>query len=193
MDDLQITFCLFSWPNCYFCHCMFKFFQSLTLELCICDSGEAYETIAFLQTRGRQMTWKEVSFLGRPYRVLPGYNRRTYIIFWLEVYIVVQLLSCVWLFATPWTAPHQASLSFTISRSLLKLMFTESVMPSNHLILCCPSLRVFSNESVLCIRWPEDWSFSFSISPPNEYSGLISFRIDWLSLCVCICGLPRWH
>ena len=90
----------------------------------------------------------------------------------------VQLLSRVQLFATPWTAARQASLSFTISRSLLKLMFTESVMPSNHLILCCPSLRVFSNESVLCIRWPEEWSFSFSISPPSEYSGLISFRID---------------
>ena len=80
-------------------------------------------------------------------------------------------------------------------------MFTESVMPSNHLILChpllllsiSPSIRVFSNESVLCIRWPEYWSFSFSISPSNEHSGLISVRIDWLSLCLCICELPRWH
>ena len=143
MADLQITFCLFSWPNCYFCHCMFKFFQSLTLELCICDSGEAYETIAFLQTRGRQMTWKEVSFLGRPYRVLPGYNRRTYIIFWLEVYIVVQLLSCVWLFATPWTAPHQASLSFTISRSLLRLTsIGDAIQPSHS--LSSPSPPAFS-------------------------------------------------
>jgi len=92
---------------------------------------------------------------------------------------------------TPWTASHQASLSFTISRNLLKLMSTESVMPSSHLILChplfllpsiFPIIRVFSNESVLCIRWPKYWSFSFSISPSNEYSGLISFRIDWFDL-----------
>ena len=99
----------------------------------------------------------------------------------------VQLLSCVRLFVTPWTAAHQASWSITNSRSLLKLMSIESVMPSNHLILCCPllllpsifpSMRVFSDESALCIRWPEYWSFSFSISPSNEYSGLISFKID---------------
>ena len=91
------------------------------------------------------------------------------------------------LFATPWTAARQASLSITNSQSLLKLMSIESVMPSNHLILCHPllllppippSIRVFSNESVLCIRWPEYWSFSFSISPSDEYSGLISFRVD---------------
>ena len=94
-------------------------------------------------------------------------------------------------FATPWTAARQASLSITNSRSLIKLMSIEPVMPSNHLILCCsfllppsifPSIRVFSSESVLHIRWPKDWSFSFSISPSNEYSGLISFRIDWLDL-----------
>ena len=92
--------------------------------------------------------------------------------------------------ATPWTAAHQASLSITNSQSLLKLMSIESVMPSNHLILChpllppsiFPSIRVFSNESVLHIMWPKYWSFSFSISPSNEYSGLISFRIDWLDL-----------
>ena len=93
--------------------------------------------------------------------------------------------------ATPWTAAHQASLSFTVSRSLLKLMSIESVMPSNHLILCYPllllpsvfpSIRVFSNESVLCLRWPKYWSFSFNISPSNEYSGLISFRMDWFDL-----------
>ena len=91
---------------------------------------------------------------------------------------------------TPWTTTRQASLSITNSWSLLKLMSIESVMPSNHLILCCPllppsifsSIKVFSNESVLCIRWPKHWSFSFSISPSNEYSGLISFRIDWLDL-----------
>ena len=103
----------------------------------------------------------------------------------------VQLLSCVRLFATTWTAACQASLSITNSRSLLKLMSIESVMPSNHLILChplllppsiCPNIKVFSSESVLRIRWPKHWSFSFSISPSNEYSGLISFRMDWLDL-----------
>ena len=92
---------------------------------------------------------------------------------------------------TPWAAAQQASLSFTISWSLLKVMSFESVMPSNHLILChpllllpsiFPNIRVFSSESVLCIRWPKYWRFSFSISPPNEYSGLISFRIDWFDL-----------
>ena len=92
---------------------------------------------------------------------------------------------------TPWTAARQASLSFTISWSLIKLMSVESVMLSNHLVLChpllllpsvFPSIRVFSNESALCIRWPKYWSFSFSINPSNEYSGLISFRIDWFDL-----------
>ena len=105
----------------------------------------------------------------------------------------VQLLSCVQLFATPWTAAHQAPLSITNSRSLLKLMSSKLMMPSNHLILCCPllllpstfpSIKVFFNESVLCIRWPKYYSFSFSISPSNEYSGLISFRIDWVDLAV---------
>ena len=103
--------------------------------------------------------------------------------------VFVQSLSYVQLFATPWTAAHQASLSFTISQSLLKLMSIELVMPSNHLILCplllpliFPSIRVFSNESALCIRWTKYWNFSFSISPSNEYSGLISFRMDWLDL-----------
>ena len=105
--------------------------------------------------------------------------------------IVVQLLSCVWLFATPWTAGCWASLSFTIPWSVLKFMSIESVMPSNHLILCCPllllpsifcSIRVFSNDSALRIRWPQHWSFSFCISLSSEYSGLISFRIDWFDL-----------
>ena len=103
----------------------------------------------------------------------------------------VRSLSHVQLFATPWTAARQASLSITNSRSLFKLMSIESVMPFNHLILCrpllllpsiFPSIRVFSNESVLPIRWPKYWSFSFSISPSNEYSGMISFRMDWLDL-----------
>ena len=103
----------------------------------------------------------------------------------------VQSLSCVRLFATPRTAARQASLSITNSQSLLKLMSIESVMPSNHLILChplllppsiFPSIRVFSNESALRIRWPKYWSFSFNISPSNEHSGLISFRMDWLDL-----------
>ena len=101
--------------------------------------------------------------------------------------VVLQSLSCVGLFVTPWTATRQASLSITNSQNSLKLMFIESVMPSNHLILCrpllfspsvFPTIRVFSNESVLHIRWPKYWSFSFLISPSNEYSGLISFRKD---------------
>ena len=108
--------------------------------------------------------------------------------------LVVAVHYCVQIFLTPWTAAHQASLSITNSWSLLKLMSIESVMPSNHLILCRPllllpsifrSIRVFSNESALPIRWPEDWSFRFSISPSNEYSGLTSFRID--------CSDWKWH
>ena len=108
---------------------------------------------------------------------------------WTQFSSVTQ--SCPTVFATPWTAACQASLSITNSQSWLKLMSTELVMSSNHLILCCsllllpsilPSIRVFSNELVLHIRWPKDWSFSFSISPSNEYSGLISFRMDWLDL-----------
>ena len=103
----------------------------------------------------------------------------------------VQLLSCIQLFVTPWTAECQASLSITNSQSLLKFMYIESVTPSNHLILCLsllllpsilPSIRVFSNESVLHVRWPKYGSFSFSISPSSEYSGLISFRMGWLNL-----------
>ena len=103
----------------------------------------------------------------------------------------VESLSSIWLFVTPWTTESQASLSITNSQSLLKLMSIELVMPSNHLILCCsllllcsifPSIRVLSNESILRIRKPEYWSFSFSISPSNEYSGLISFRMDRLDL-----------
>ena len=118
---------------------------------------------------------------------------------------VVQLLGRAQLFATPWIAAHQAPLSFTISQSLLKLMSIESVMPSNHLTPChpllllpsvFPSIRVFSNKSALCIRWPKYWSFSFSISPSNEYSGLSSFRINWLDLLAVqgtFKGLLQYH
>ena len=126
---------------------------------------------------------------------VPGVTKpRTRLSDWTELKCVQwkwKLLSGVRLFVTPWTAARQASLSFTNYRSLLKPMSIELVMPSNHLILCrpllllpsiFPSIRVFSNESALCIRWWKYWSFSFSISPSNEYSGLISFRMDWLDL-----------
>ena len=119
-------------------------------------------------------------------------NIFSFLIFnWIFQFSSVQSLSCVWLFVTPWTAARQASLSITNSRSLLKLMSIELVMPSNHLILChpflllpsiFPSIRVFSNESVLCIRWPKYWSFSFNISASIEHPGPISFRMDWLDL-----------
>ena len=114
---------------------------------------------------------------------------------WVYFIIAVQLLSHFWLLMTPWTARgHYAPLSSAISRSLLKFMSIESMMPSNHLILCHPrlllpsiflSIRVYFNESTLCIRWPKYWSFSFSISLFNEYSGLISFRIDWFD-CLAV-------
>ena len=108
-----------------------------------------------------------------------------------EICSSVQLLNCVQLFATPETTACQASLSITNSRTLPKVMSIDSVMPSSHLILCCPllllpsilpNIRVFSNESTLCMRWPKYWSFNFSISPSNEHPGLISFRMDWLDL-----------
>ena len=117
-----------------------------------------------------------------------GYNIPGHI---SPLYIVVQSLSQVQLFATPWTVACQASLSITNYRSLLKLMSIESVMPSNHFILCrpflllpsiFPGIRVFSNELALCIRWPKYWSFSFNISPSNEHPGLVSSRMDWLDL-----------
>ena len=120
-------------------------------------------------------------------------------IFFLCTISSVQLLSHVWLFATPWAAARQAFLSITNSQSLLKFTSTQLVMPSNHLILCrllllppliFPSVRIFSRESVLRIRWPEYWGFSFSISLSNEYSGLISFRMDWLDL-LAVKGLSK--
>ena len=115
--------------------------------------------------------------------------------------VVVQLLNCVQLFVTPWTAARQASLSFTVSWSLLKFMSIESMMLSNHLILCFSllllllvfsSIRVFSNELALHVRWPKYWNFSFSISPYNEYSELISSRIDWLDLLAVQGTLARY-
>ena len=114
-------------------------------------------------------------------------------ILFLPQFSSVQSLSHVWLSMTPWATAHQASLSITNSQSPPKLISTELVMPSSHLILCCPllplpsifpSIRVFSSESALRMRWPKHWSFSFSISPFNEYSGLISFRMDWLDFLV---------
>ena len=132
------------------------------------------------------MRWCLAAFL----RLWTNTYCATLLIVW-STSIVVQLLSHVWLFVTLWTAARQASLSIINSLSLLKLMSIELVMPSNHLILCCPllllpsispSIKVFSNESALCIKWPKYWSFSFSINPSDEYSGLISFRIDWLDL-----------
>ena len=120
----------------------------------------------------------------------------------LHMFSSVQGLSRVWLFVTPWTAACQASLSITSSQSLLKLMSIESAMPTSHLILChtllllpsiFPSIRVFSNESVLPIRWPKYWSFSFSFSPSKEYSGLISFRRDWLDLLAVQITLRSFH
>ena len=116
-------------------------------------------------------------------------NVTVYLVFW--VFSSVQSLSHVRLSAAPWIAARQASLSITNSWGLLKLMSIESMMPSNHLVLCHPllllppippSIRVFSNESTLCMRWPKYWGFSFSISPSNEHPGLISFRMDWLEL-----------
>ena len=134
-------------------------------------------------------------------------NERKRIQTWLLVlhafqFSLVQLLSHVRLFETLWTAACQASLSITNFWSLLKLMSIESVMPSNHLILChsllllpsiFPTIRVFSNESALCIRWPKYWSFSFSISPSNQYSGLISFRMDWFDLLICSYSIIMYY
>ena len=125
-------------------------------------------------------------------------------ILWFQI-SSVQSLSYVWLFATPWTAAHQASQSITNCQSLFKLKSTESLRPSNNLILCCPlfllpsispSIRVFSNDSVLCIRWPKYWSFSLSISPYNDHSGRISSKIDWLDLFAVqriLKSLPQHH
>ena len=117
----------------------------------------------------------------------PSENNKNACYIQIHSFSSVQLLSPVWLFTTPWITACQASLSITNSQTLLKLMSIESVMPSSHLNLCHPippSIRVFSNESTLRMRWPKYWSFSFSISPSNEHPGLISFRMDWLDLAV---------
>ena len=137
-------------------------------------------------SRAAAQNWKQSKCLSKGERINCETARQT-ILFSQSV----QSLSCVWLFATPWTTAHQAFLSITNSRSSPKLMSIESVIPSNHLILChplllppsiFPSIRVFSEESALHTRWPKYWSFSFNISPSNEHTRLISFRMDWLDL-----------
>ena len=155
--------------------------------------GESHGQKRELQFKGLERVENDWSDLAAapPYLIFNYIINRLY--YTILCIVIVQSLRCVQLFATPWTAAHQISLSFTISQSLLKFMSVESVIPSNHLILCHPllllplifsSIRVFSNEPALSIRWPKYWSFSFSISASNEYSGLISFRIDWFDLVV---------
>ena len=131
------------------------------------------------------------SKLARPFKTHSFITKPVITWFSTNFLFSVQSLCLVRLFVTPWTAARQASLSITNSWSLLKLMSIDSVMPCNHLILCrpllllpsiFPNIRAFANGSVLCIRWPKYWSFNFTISPSNEYSGLISFRMDWLDL-----------
>ena len=155
--------------------------------------------IAFLpRTKSLLISWLQLPFtmIWKPKKIksvtgstfFPIYTYTHILIIYISS---VQLLSHILLFATPWTAAHQASLPITNSQSLLKLMYIGLVVPSNHLILCrpllllpsiFPSIRVPSNESISRIRWPKYWSFSFNMSPSNEYSGLISFRMDWLDL-----------
>ena len=141
-------------------------------------------------TKNRSTVWFSNSgslYISKKMQTLTIKDKHTLIF----ISVSIQSLSHVPLFVIPWTATHQASLSITNSGSLLKLKSIESLMPSNHLIICCPlllppsifpSIRVFSNESALRIRWPKYWSLSFSISPSSEYSGLISFRTDWFDL-----------
>ena len=149
----------------------------------------------------RSVTLKTLPWLDLPSTDILMQNRRQPIHSTEDTRFVssVQSLSRVWLFATPWIAARQASLSITISRSSLKLTSIESAMPSSHLILCCPllllspippSIRAFSNESTLHMRWPKYWSFSFSISPSKGHPGLISFRMDWLDL-LAVQGTPK--
>ena len=144
-------------------------------------------------TSYRWLLWDSLLYKQASLRASPLHFKQSLCYRTISLYSIssVQSLSCVWLFVTPWTAACQASLSITNSQNLLKLMSIESVMPCNHLTFCgplllqpsiFPNIRIFLNESALCIRWPKYWSFSFSISPSNEYSGLISFRVDWLDL-----------
>ena len=142
---------------------------------------------------GMKYDWRWIIFIKILGFVFFFFFQKHTIHFLIQHISSVQLLRSVWLFATPWTAARQASLSITNSWSLLELMSIESVMPSNLLILCCPllllpsifpSIRVFPKESALHIRWPKYWSFSFSISPSNKYSGLIFFRINWFDLLI---------
>ena len=168
--------------------------------------GWCFIVVCSAETQRVAVTWAHLErFCGYLFsKILPLNIFRTWKIPWLQglsyagaaqtkqvQFSLVQSLSHVWLFATPWTAACQASLSITNSWNLLKLTSIKSVMWSNHLILCCPllllpsifpSIRVFSKESVLHMRWQKYWSFSFSISPSNEYSGLISLRMDWFDL-----------
>ena len=134
--------------------------------------------------------------------VFPLISEKNYMLSKVLLHSVQFSPSVVSDFATLWTTARQASLSITNSRSLPKLMSIESAMPSNHLILSCPllllpsifaSIRVFSNESALHIRWPKYWSFSFNISPSNEHPGLISFRMDWLDALSYVCIIPKWE
>ena len=157
-------------------------------------------TVTYLM--GKKRDNKKYLLCKSPYQELDACSLWTIFLIFLEhlfCFSSVQSLSHVRLFASPWTAACQASLSVTNTQSLFKLMSIELLMPSSHLILCCPLLllpsiipriRVFSNESVPCIRQPNYWSFSFSINPSNEYSGLISFRIDWFDLCA-VQGTPE--
>ena len=156
---------LIHWQNLLIFFVLYKIYMHVDIHTCIYIYCKKWEKSKHRSEKGKYDIW--------------------------NLTIVFHLLSCVQLFAIPWTAAHQASLSFTISQRLLKLMSIESVMPSNHLILCgpllflpsvFPSIGVFSSESALRIRWPKYWSFSFSISFSNEHSVLISFRIDWFDL-----------
>ena len=151
----------------------------------LCDGCLLRTPVASLPCRALMIKWNNAC------KVLRVFVSLQYIVSTQMFSQSVQLFSCVWLFATPWTAAHQASLSITSFQSILKLMSITSMMPSNHLILChplllppsiFPSIKVFSKELVLCIRWPKYWSFSFNISPSNEFSGLISHKMDWLEL-----------
>jgi len=163
--------------------------------------GHFFQQVVIKQWHNRKIMSSQISISGKKKGNIICYLQKVFMTNVLQCKVIyffsnwnissVQLLSRVWLFATPWTAARQASLSITNSQSLLKLMSNESVMPSNHLILChpllllpsiFPSIRVFSKEPVLHIRWPKYFSFSLRISPSREYSGLISFRIDWFDL-----------